>query len=148
MTICTHERRPAFGKIENGQMRLHPFGKVAHARWQAIPKHHQGVTLDSFVVMPNHIHGILSLENEAPPTQEQENELRLFGSPQSGSISTIIGSFKSSVTRKIGEARHCPTKVWQERFWDHIIRDEHDLQRQREYIFNNPANWDTDELHP
>lgn len=148
VTICVHERRSAFGKIENGIMRLHLFGRIAQERWFAIPQHHRGVTLDEFVVMPNHIHGILFIENEAPPTVDEEANLRHFGKPQSGSLSAIIGSFKSGVSKRIGEARQCPTRVWQERFWEHIIRDEHDLQNQRAYILNNPANWEEDELHP
>lgn len=129
-------------------MNLNRFGQISYERWLAIPAHHPGVILDDFVIMPNHIHGILSIENEAPATLEEEDELRRFGKPISGSLSTIIGSFKSGVTRLISEARDCPTQVWQKRFWDHIIRDERDLQRQRKYIFNNPANWESDELHP
>ncbi|BCM89404.1 hypothetical protein IAD21_01250 [Abditibacteriota bacterium] len=148
VTICVRERRPAFGKIENGIMRLHPFGRIAQEDWLAIPSHYSHVTLDEFVVMPNHIHGILFIENEAPPSPEEEIELRRFGKSRSRSLSVIIGNFKSGVSRRIGEARECQTRVWQERFWDHIIRDELDLQNQREYIFNNPANWERDELHP
>ena len=100
------------------------------------------------MVMPNHIHGILFIENETPPTEEKEIELRQFGKPLSGSLSVIIASYKSGVTKRIGEARGCKTEVWQSKFWDHIIRDEHDLQKQREYILNNPSNWENDDLHP
>ena len=148
ITICAHERRLVFGKIQNGIMRLHPFGRIAQEDWLAIPSHYSNMTLDEFIIMPNHIHGILIIENEAPPTQEEKLELRRFGRPQSGSLGTIIGSFKSGVCRRICEVRQCPMRVWQERFWDHIIRDERVLQNQREYIFNNPLNWETDELHP
>jgi putative transposase len=148
VTICVHERRLALGRIEDGTVRLHPFGRIAQERWLAIPQHHPIVVLDEFIVMPNHIHGILFIENESPPTIEEEIELRRFGKPQSGSLGTVIGSFKSGVTKRIGEARGCKTEVWQQKFWDHIIRDEHDLHNQREYIFNNPANWEDDDLHP
>ena len=81
--------------------------------------------------MPNHLHVILWICNEAPPTPEQEARLRQFGKPQPGSLGTIIGSFKSAVTKAIGEKRACKTRVWQPKFFDHIIRDDRDLEMQR-----------------
>jgi len=148
VTICVHKHRFAFGRIKNGEMCLHPFGRVAHDDWLAIPIHYPNVILDEFVVMPNHLHGIIFLKNEIPATVEEETELRRFGKPVSGSISAIIGNYKSGVSRKIGRLRGCKTEVWQTRFWDHIIRDEDDLLHQREYIHENPLRWDDDELNP
>ena len=148
VTICVHERRLAFGKMKDDSVRLHPFGRIAQEGWLAIPSHYSHVILDEFIVMPNHIHGILFIENEAPPTQEEEAKFRQFGTAHSASLSSIVGNFKSGVSRRIGVVRGCPTRVWQERFWDHIIRDERELQNQREYIINNPVNWNADELHP
>ncbi|HEX9995726.1 MAG TPA: hypothetical protein VGB45_01175 [Abditibacterium sp.] len=147
VTICVHERRLAFGRIEHGEMRLHAFGHIAQERWLAIPSHHPNVVLDEFIVMPNHIHGILFLEGDTPPTLEEEIELRQFGQPQSGSLGTVIGSFKSGVTRQIVERRGNKTRVWQPRFYEHIIRNDRDLQLQREYIRDNPAKWPDDELN-
>lgn len=148
ITICTHERRMAFGRIENGDMRLHPFGLIAQERWLAIPDHHMGVQLDEFIIMPNHIHGILFIEAEAPPTPEAETSLRQFGKPLSSSLSTIIGSYKSGVTKRVSEARGHRTRVWQERFYEHVIRHDRDLECQREYIDGNPSGWANDELNP
>lgn len=149
VTICVHERRLAFGKIEDGVVRLHPFGQIAREDWLGIPSHYPNVVLDEFIVMPNHIHGILFIENEAPPMPQEEVELRRFGKPLSGSLSTIIGNYKSGVSRKVGHMRACKTEVWQPKFWDHILlRDQHDLKKQREYILNNPASWEDDDLHP
>ncbi len=148
VTICTHKRRLAFGHVENGEVRLHPFGHVAQEHWLAIPSHYPNVSLDGFIVMPNHLHGILFLENEAVASLAEELELRRFGKPLSGSLSTIIGNYKSGVSREIGRLRGSKTEVWQKRFWDHIIRNDHDLLQHRQYICNNPLRWDDDKLHP
>ena len=147
VTICSFGKRMVFGRIENGAMRLHPFGAIVEQLWLMVPDHFPIVELDEFQVMPNHFHAILWIENEAPPTPAQEAELRQFGKPQPGSLGTIIGSFKSAVTKAIGEKRECKTRVWQPRFFDHIIRDDRDLETQRRYIENNPANWPDDELN-
>jgi putative transposase len=148
VTICTYQRRCAFGRIENGVMRLYPFGLIAQERWLAIPFHRPNVQLDEFVIMPNHVHGILFIEDEAPPTLEAELTLRQFAKPQSSSLSTIIGSYKSGVTKLIAQQRGSHTRVWQERFYDHVIRHDLDLTRQREYIQSNPAKWADDALNP
>jgi REP element-mobilizing transposase RayT len=145
ITICVHERRLAFGRICDGVVRLHPFGRVATNCWLAIPSHFLGVELDEFVVMPNHVHGVLWIQNEAPPTPQQEIEIRQFGQPQSDSLGTVIGAFKSAVTKEIGRQRSNKTEVWQRGFYDHIIRNDHDLELQRQYIRDNPAKWEEDE---
>lgn len=98
--------------------------------------------------MPNHLHGILFIQNDAPPSTDEEREMRRFGKPLSGSLSSIIGNYKSGVTRRIGEMRGCKTKVWQRKFYEHVIRNDRDLQLQRDYIRNNPSKWADDELNP
>src|SRR6476469_590799 len=90
VTICCHNRRMAFGKVEDGAVRLHPFGVIARDCWLAIPAHFPNVDLDEFIIMPNHVHGILFLEAEAPPTLETETSLRQFGQSLSASLSTVI----------------------------------------------------------
>ncbi len=147
VTICVHERRHVFGRIQNGEMRFHPFGAFAGACWREIPLHFPTVALDEWQVMPNHLHGILFFDGEAPPTPDQERELRQFGKPQSGSLGTVIGAFKSAVTKEIGLRRECQTKVWQPKFYEHIIRDDRDLRLQRQYIRDNVAKWADDELN-
>jgi putative transposase len=147
ITVCVHERRLAFGRVENGEMKFNRFGRIADEDWRAIPIHYSGVILDEWIVMPNHLHGILFLHNEVPPSVDEERELRQFGKPMSGSLSSIIGNYKSGVTRRIGGMRACKTVVWQRGFYEHIIRNERDLQLQREYIRNNPSKWADDELH-
>lgn len=147
ITICVFQRRCAFGRIHNGEVHLNAFGCIAHDRWLAIPQHHPQVTIDEFIIMPNHIHGILWIQNEAPVSSEEESELRRFGKPNSGSLSAIIGSYKSGVSRRIGELRGQRTTVWQASFHDHVIRNDGDLFHQRDYIQNNPSKWLEDEFY-
>jgi REP element-mobilizing transposase RayT len=147
ITICVSRRRGAFGRMENGMVRLHPFGKIAERHWKNIPSHYSNIFLDEFIFMPNHMHGIVWIEGEAPPSLKREIELRRFGEAQSGSLSSIIGSYKSGVTKEIGELRGSKTAVWQPCFHDHIIRNDVDLFFQRQYIQQNPSQWAEDEFY-
>lgn len=144
VTICVAGKRHAFGRIENGVVRYHPFGIIAQDELYATEQLRKNVILDEFMVMPNHVHLILWITNEAPPTIE---EVRQFSMPQSGSLGTIVGAYKSAVTRAIGLARGNPTKVWQKGLHDHVIRNYRDLERHRQYIRNNPARWSEDGPH-
>ena len=144
VTICVANRRHAFGRVENGVVRLHSYGIIARDELLATGEKRENVTLDEFTIMPNHVHLILWIWHEAPPSPFVE---RQFGSPEVGSLSTIIGAYKSAVTRAVGRVRGNTTEVWQERFRDHVIRDGRDLENQRRYIVNNPANWHDDDLN-
>jgi putative transposase len=127
-------------------MMLNRFGIIAFKCWASLPEHHPQVILDEFVVMPNHIHGILWLCGEVNSETNFEVK-REFGKPQSGSLSVIVNCYKAGVSRRISTLRGQKTRVWQPRFHEHIIRDDDDLLRQREYIQNNPAQWQDDEMN-
>jgi REP element-mobilizing transposase RayT len=133
VTICTHQRQPLFGKIiTDGLMQLSSAGEIAFARWDALPEHHSSVQLDAFVVMPNHVHGILLLMGSEHSESATE-------------LGRVIGAYKSGVTRRIREALHIPDMiVWQGRYHDHIIRNERGLNTIRQYIHNNPKLWSHD----
>ena len=156
-----------FGHIENGQMVLNDLGLVVEQRWRVLPEHHPSVVLDEFIVMPNHVHFIVFLvthfsnedgnddvnddgnDDEVRATQASPLQTGTMSGRKNGSLGTIIGSFKSGVTRYINELRGAPgAKVWQRNYYERIIRNEDELNHIREYIFNNPANWDTDEHNP
>lgn len=152
VTICCHQREHLFGHITDGTMHLSPAGQIALERWFAIPEHHAYVDLDAFVVMPNHVHGIVILTGIMPT---------LSGTKESGAtdteadragpvprLSTVVGAYKSGVTRRIREALSDPElSVWQGRYHDHIIRNEADLARIREYVMYNPARWHSDTFY-
>ena len=146
VTIVTHQRNCLFGEVVNGEMVLNDFGKIAAECWRAIPDHFPLVELGAYVVMPNHVHGIIVITNGRgtiyrAPTQEQ------FQKPVVGSIPTIIRTFKAAVTRRIGR-EHNATGIWQRNYYEHIIRDQTDLQNKTDYIEANPMLWDEDENNP
>ena len=135
-------------------MCLNKIGEIAESHWLEIPNHFPFIALDSFVVMPNHVHGILIL-NElevsnivSTPMEEfltEKNKQMSDISPKPGSISTIIRSYKSIViknTRKISEVFS-----WQPRFHDHIISNNESFDNIQNYIENNPRSWDKDKFY-
>ena len=122
--------------------------------WEEIPGHFHGINVDTFIIMPNHIHGIIVIEQDdrslpvvgamhASPLHLNENNPK---GPQPFSLGTIIGSFKSAVTKRFHEITHSQNiLLWQRNYYDHIIRDEKDHLAVYEYIISNPCNWEKDE---
>jgi REP element-mobilizing transposase RayT len=166
ITIVTHGRAALFGRIVNGEMQLSRVGAVADRCWREIPEHSHHAELGSFVVMPNHIHGILILRatssvtvgahDRAPRTgiparAHQGAPLRAEGiTPQAvrGSLGAIIRQYKSSVTRTVIRSLGGPRNVWQRNYYEHIIRDEADWDTIRRYIEANSMNWDAHGENP
>lgn len=169
ITICTKDRFPFFGQVIDGEMRLSSMGIIVRDRWFQIPDHHPQVFLGSFVVMPNHVHGILGIEistkTPAPvasmpcidveadsSSHNSKNQLMANLSPKSGSISRIIGSYKSGCSRQINQEFDKQNKhysvpfSWQPRFHDHIIRNQQELEKIEHYILTNPQNWFADKF--
>ncbi len=155
ITICTKNRTPYFGEIKNGIMGLNELGCIAAKFWQEIPRHFENVILDAWVVMPDHLHGILILENGPfydrgvamqHPYHKKKPEIFSpeyfsFISPKSKSIPAIIRSFKSIVSRTIHEDFPEENFEWQALYHDHVIRNEAELNRIHHYIINNPPHW-------
>lgn len=158
VTICTKNRVHFFGDIVDGKMNLSEIGKLANKYWYEIPQHFPFVELGAFVVMPNHIHGIIiidkpndggdhasvqtqnfaslpSSQSPPPPSQKPKNQ---FG-PQSKNLASIIRGYKIGVTKNAKKID--PFWQWQSRFHDHIIRDGKSYQNISNYIINNPQNW-------
>jgi putative transposase len=107
--------------------------------WLEIPHCHRHVHLDAFVVMPDHIHGILRfVDNLVAPDRP-----RRFGDAVPGSLSTILGAYKAEVTKRINAQRHTSgQRVWQRNYYEHVVRNQTDIQRIRWYIITNPIRWD------
>ncbi len=159
VTICTRGRQPFFGRIANGEMYLSPIGETAVQFWQEIPRHTAAhVSLDAFVVMPNHVHGIIVIHdkptvvetlqcNVSTTTDDVDKNPMSAISPRAGSLGAIIRSYKSAVTRWCRQNGY-PEFAWQARFYDHIIRNEKALRNIRQYIFENPLRWERDRNTP
>lgn len=147
VTICTFERRCLFGEVRDGEMLLTRSGQIADEEWQRTALLRKNVKLDTYVIMPNHIHGvILILEERQEGTAAPCPYEPRFGNAVSNSLASIVGSYKSVVTRRINERRGAfQEPVWQRNYYEHVIRDEDDLNRVREYIVNNPICWGDDE---
>jgi putative transposase len=155
ITICTRDRVCYFGNVVKGEMRLNQLGECVRSVWQNLPHHFSDLTLDEFVVMPNHMHGILVLngtcrgEAFANQGSDQSHPVDANASPllpphgtKPGSIAAIVQNFKSVSTRKINQIRKTPgTPIWQRDYYEHIIRNENALHNIRRYIASNPASW-------
>jgi putative transposase len=149
ITICTTNSIHYFGKVVDGTMQLSAIGKIAQQCWNEIPLHFPFVILDEFVVMPNHIHGIIIIDKPVPvQTQDfvslTDKPLNKFG-PQSKNLASIIRGFKIGVTKSARLIN--PDFAWQTRYHDHIIRDQKAHERISNYIQNNPSNWEKDKFH-
>ena len=152
VTIVTHERRSLFGRVANDSVEPTTMGAIAQELWLEIPQHFPHVQLDAFIVMPNHIHGLILLAwspevgaRHAVPLPRAE----AFGQPRPGSLPTIVRSYKSAVTRRINLQRQTPGHpVWQRNYWEYVVRSEAALARIRDYIAANPYRWRQDPLNP
>jgi putative transposase len=141
VTICTKDKEEYFGKVENGKMILNKTGEIARNLWKEIPNHFKYGKLDEFNVMPNHVHGIVIIENNSVLRNAYMHSLQKRTKML---LSKIIQQYKSSVTREANSLRVDVKFQWHKSFHDHIIRSEKALNNIREYIANNPLKWESD----
>ena len=152
VTICTHKRSCLFGDIVDGEMQLNDIGFVVRQCWLEIPSHFPHVALDAFIIMPNHIHGILWIV-ETPETVGAKNCSPLPPSSTqhlrgtSKTIGSIVRGFKIGVI-KLARRNTGTNIVWQRNYYEHIIRNEEDLNTIRRYIMENPLRWHIDRENP
>lgn len=158
ITIVTFQREYLFGEVVDGEMVLSKFGQVAKQQWEKLPRRFRNIEADTFVVMPNHIHGIIVINDDTrrgtaesakdlgaessrrAPTKEQ------FQKPVPGSIPTIVRSYKSAVSYRINLMRGTKdAHVWQRNYYERVIRNEREMESFWNYIHANPMQWDTDE---
>jgi putative transposase len=128
VTICTQEQDRCLGEVLGGEMSFSAYGEIVAREWRLIPERQPQVDLDTWIVMPDHLHGILTLK----PTPEKPAQ----------SLGMIIGEFKSKATKAIRMSGYRDFD-WQERFHDHIIKNLEELDRIRTYILQNPQRWET-----
>ncbi len=140
ITIVTKNRKCYFGNIGKNKMVLNEFGKIVKNYWREIPDHFPNVILDEFVIMPDHLHGIIFIDYHIKPANVSiaENNLKIRQP-----IGIIINQFKRICTIEIRKIEI--NFGWQSRFHDHIIRDEKELIRIRQYILDNPLKWKSGE---
>jgi REP element-mobilizing transposase RayT len=129
VTACIHNRAMLLGEVIDGDVRLNEMGTIVQQTWDDLPTHYRGITLDGFIVMPNHVHGIIILGDYS--------EWR-------HAIPEIVRGFKTFSARRINERAGKSSVRWQRGYYEHVIRDEKALDRIRAYIAHNPARWADD----
>jgi putative transposase len=150
VTICTHRRACILGDVINSEMRLNEFGVIVNDYWNEIPGHFLNVGIDVFIVMPNHVHGIIALTDNcrggvSPPNSGGEATSPL----RKHTLGQVIAYFKYQTTKSINRIRNTPgTPLWQRNYYEHVIRNENDIGEIREYIVNNPLKWELDRENP
>ena len=156
VTIVAKDRACLFGEVVSGEMRGNGFGGDVRSVWDGLPSHYPGVECDEFVVMPNHVHGILLLNvgagfkparPESPPTTATRAGFK--PAPTSRGLPEIVRGFKSFSARAVNVARGVlGAPVWQRNYYEHVVRGEDEMNRIREYIVNNPLQWEMDRENP
>jgi putative transposase len=129
VTICTKNRRPYFGRINEFAVELSLIGSVVDDCWRALPDWFSNVSLDAYVIMPDHLHGIIRITDRGR------------------SLDSILGTFKSGVTRRCRESNLLDNQaLWQRGYFEHVVRTERALVCMRRYILDNPTQWDLEKL--
>lgn len=164
VTICVKTRECLFGNIDDGGMQLNEAGRMVQRWYHELASHFAGIQCGDFICMPNHLHFIINnvgadrcvrppflLQTKSGQTHRSAPTTKLTDSTN---LSTVIQWFKTMTTNEYihGVKHHgwipFAGKLWQRNYWDHIIRNETDLHRIREYIQANPARWESDSLYP
>jgi len=161
VTICVQGRVCLLGDVVDGQMQLNEAGRIAQYVWNELPQRFPGIALDQYAIMPNHVHGIIVLVgaqfiapndalinqgviNQGVINQGVINQGVINHAPTLGEI---VRTFKAVTTRRIRLLR-VSYFAWQRNYYEHIIRNDGELNRAREYIVSNPSGWQLDQLHP
>jgi len=156
VTMCVQDRACLFGRIEDAAMNINEFGYTVLDVWQWLPEQYPYVSIGEFIIMPNHFHCILIIDDACRggsrtahdiPHNTHEGGSRTAPTDKRKSVGRLIGVFKTVSTKRINEKRVTPgNKLWQRNYYEHIIRDDSEYQRIADYIVNNPTTWKDDKL--
>jgi putative transposase len=158
VTVVTWRRDCLFGEVIAGEMKLNDFGQIADEGWRAIPEHFPNVELGAHIVMPNHVHGIILINEDdsrnivgaqhccAPTSSGQDDNPRKIN-VKPGSLGAIVRSYKSAVSYKINKQFNA-TGIWQRNYHEHIIRNDCEMGEIWRYIESNPVLWNDDDENP
>ena len=173
VTVCTQNRENIFGKVINETMILNETGIIVENTWFDLPNHNSNIVLDMFIIMPNHVHAIITVgagskpvpdcgtQNDGTGQIDGVGQINITGQIDGADqidragfepaptkeipLSEIVRQFKTFSSKKINKQRNTVgIPVWQRNYYEHIIRNEDELNRIRQYIKNNPGNWNTD----
>ena len=176
VTICTQNYAYLLSGIVDGEMVLNEAGQMVQGVWDELPMHYPGIETDAFIIMPNHVHGIIVIQpsavgagpracpgGEAPSSNAGPSspaaESPHLGQPQgvaptkTMALADVVHRFKTLTTKRYTDGvkhngwKPFPGRLWQRNYWEHVVRDDRELHRIREYIVNNPAKWESDRLY-
>jgi REP element-mobilizing transposase RayT len=143
VTVCTRNRKCLFGEVVDGEMRLNNCGGMVADSWEWLMRQYDYVKLDEWMIMPNHMHGIIVISDDGrggsrtAPTEKRKP------------VGRLIGAFKTVSNKRINELRGTSgATVWQRNYFERVIRNDNEMHHLREYIVNNPAQWDLDRENP
>jgi REP element-mobilizing transposase RayT len=156
VTICAHRKEPLFGEVAGGEIRLNAVGEIARDEWYRSAEMRAEVLLDAFVVMPNHIHGIVALDGSVAGGGDDRARALAPGGARgaplqrpAGSLGAFVAGYKARVTSRVraltGESGK---RVWQRNYYEHIIRDDREADEIRLYVVNNVLTWADDPDNP
>lgn len=155
VTICTKDKECLLGEVANGEMQLNNMGAIVQQCWNNIPRHFPNTAIDEFIVMSNHVHGIIILTNNvgaqfiAPDGNQNTTKLGVMkqgAMNRAPTLGEIVRTFKARCTHAIKRLNNTVgIPLWQRNYYEHIIRNETELNKIREYIISNPLNWESDE---
>jgi putative transposase len=147
VTTCTAGRRCLFGTIVDSMIQLNEIGHIVEEEWFRTTEIRREIILDAFVIMPNHLHGIVTIASVSSSGGDRRSPLQESG-PTPRSLSSFVGGFKAAVTKRINGPQKSPASIWQRNYYEHVIRNEKSLEAIRSYIMSNPANWAHDRNNP
>ena len=143
ITVCTYQRECLLANVVDGAMILNLPGRLVHEAWLGLPDHYPHVGLDVFVIMPNHLHGIIVFSGDGVEAGLKPASTVRHALPE------VVRGFKTFSSRRINAWRQTPgTPVWQRNYYEHVIRNERELDKIREYIATNPLRWALDRENP
>ena len=153
VTICAHERRSLFGRVAKGRVEPTALGVIAREMWVRIPTHFANANLHEFVIMPNHMHGIIEIAcrvgaQHAAPLQSGTSAQGTRRVVEKGSLSPIVRSFKAAVTLKARRELGWTEEIWQRNYFESVLRDGQEVVGASRYIGENPMKWEWDQENP
>ena len=158
VTICTHKHECVLGDVIDGLMILNDWGTAADRFWNEVSAHFHGVAVDAHVIMPNHAHANIVIVHDSTRRGEVASpSMATLRAAEPGGVSPplqptlgqIVAYYKYQTTKAINLMRGTPgAKFWQRNYWEHVIRNDAEMNRIREYIETNPERWSDDQLHP
>ncbi|MBU4455832.1 transposase [Patescibacteria group bacterium] len=156
ITICAQNRNCLFGDVRDRQMVLNDAGRMIETVWNELPEHYQHVELDAFIIMPNHVHGIIVLRPDPiivgaglKPARTKPAPTKSARTKKRHALPEIVRGLKTFSSRRINEIRNTlGVKLWQRNYYEHIVRNENELNKIRKYIQENPLKWETDKENP